>query len=707
MKKILLMLIVCHVIFLKITVWHLPNQWVQKPIAIDGVIESIPKNKFFGEQFLFHTTMVNHHRVSTDFLLSWYQSAPILSVGDHWHVRVKLKPPIGSHNPGGFDYARYLSAQGVTATGSVIADANNAVLHASYDFVIARFRERVADAITHTIANTTLAAFISALSVGVRDQFQERDWSVLQKTGTNHLVAIAGLHIGFLSAWIYYIVFRAVKLFPAVLLRMPASKIALIASVLCAWLYAILSGFAIPAERACFMLTVFLCSQLCVFHMPPFQKLGLIALSVIAWHPYDAIDMSFWLSFVSIAMLMWMMSGRFHARSHFFDFFRMQWAITIGLLPLMFLFFQQASMIALITNAVAIPWVGCVILPMTLCATILFALHCHQVSNALFLWAAKCLSPLWIFLQWCASHSFSVWHHAIANPFVLLAGMIACIAFLAPRYFPARFVGCIGLLPLFFYSPAFPRGDLCDVTVIDVGQGLSVLIQTAHHVMLYDTGAHFPHGFDYGESVVAPYVRQQGIRTIDRLEISHGDNDHSGGAPAIMRDFDVKSIYTSDPALIAKWHAVPCFAGQDWQWDGVQFQTLQPSERAPYEDNNSSCVIKITAKTGQVLLTGDIEKETESNLVNQYHQQLHSTVLLVPHHGSRTSSSDLFVSAVSPHYAVISAGQYNRYHLPSASVIARYGAHAVHLYNTASDGAIIIRLPRRGQVRLSRFIHDQ
>lgn len=707
MKKILLIVIACHIIFLKITAWHLPQDWIQKPITIDGVIDSIPKNKYRGMQFLFHTDHVNQHAVATDFLLSWYQGVPELLVGDHVRLTVKLKPPIGSHNPGGFDYGRYLLVNGITATGSVIAQTNNPLSQSNSDFFIARFREHLAKVIAHTIVNPALAAFISSLSVGVRDQFQEADWQVLQKTGTNHLVAIAGLHIGFLSAFIYFITLRVVKLYPAILLRVPASRIAWIVSVFFVWIYAVLSGFAIPAERACWMMTIFLWLEVYAVQTASFEKLALIALCVIAWHPADIIDMSFWLSFASIAMLLWTMRGRFYARAHVYDFFRMQLTIMIGLLPWMFLFFQQTSLIALITNAVAIPWVGCVILPMTLFATILFALHCRALSITVFWAAAKCLSPVWFFLKWCASLSFATWHHAIANPWVLSAGIIACIALLAPRYFPARFVGCAGLVPLFFYVPSFPRADLCDVTVMDVGQGLSVFIRTAHHVMLYDTGAHFPHGFDYGESVVAPYVRMQGIRTIDRLEISHGDNDHSGGAPAIMRDFFVKSVYTSDPALIAKWHALPCFAGQSWQWDGVQFQTLQPNAYAPYADNNSSCVIKITTKTGQLLLTGDIEKETERSLVDHYHQQLQSTILVVPHHGSLTSSSSAFLSAVMPRYAVISAGKYNRYHLPSQRVVDRYTVRHIHLYNTASDGAIIIRFPQQGQVKLSGFIHDQ
>ena len=241
-------------------------------------------------------------------------------------------------------------------------------------------------------------------------------------------------------------------------------------------------------------------------------------------------------------------------------------------------------------------------------------------------------------------------------------------------------------MPFFFYYPSAPAEKQLALTVLDVGQGLSVVVRTKHHILLYDTGAHIPNGFDVGEAIVSPYLRSQKIHTIDRLIISHGDNDHSGGADAVVRNFSVNYIETSAPKLIHHFHAMPCVAGENWEWDGVQFAMLYPEKNSLYVDNDSSCVIKMTAENTSVLLTGDIEKKSEAALVQHYGSALHSNILLSPHHGSKTSSSDIFLTAVAPNEVIISAGKYNRYHLPSKSVITRYDHHHLAIKNTAVLG---------------------
>lgn len=708
MKKIIIILlpILLHCIFVKITQWHLPKSLVQKTIIIQGVIDSIPEKKFHGYRFQFHIKKCNDQKLSTHFLIAWYQHPPQLKVGQRWQLAVKLKPPIGSHNPGGFDYVQFLLSQGITATGYVVThNHTNQLQGEDHAYFLSVFRQKIEKQIINAVHDPTIAAFISALCVGLRDGLTEPDWQVFQKTGTNHLVAIAGLHIGFVASAIYCLTNYLWRLFPRVLFIIPASRAAEIASLMAALLYSILSGFAIPAERACIMLTCFILARLFYYRISSIKRLFFAAYLVLLINSCDIIDASFWLSFSSIAILAWVMGGRLCATSRLASWGSMQSAILIGLFPLMLFFFQQASLIAFFTNVIAIPWIGFLILPMALLSTLLFTFKCHYFSQHLFWLTGKCLWPLWQFLQCSSRLSFASWHHAVANPWVLIAAMIGSVYLLAPRGLPLRFMGCFGLLPLFFYHPPYPKVGDYRVTVIDVGQGLSVLVQTAHHVMLYDTGAHSPGGFDFGDSVVAPYLRQQGISTIDRLEISHGDNDHSGGADAIVKDFTVKTVVTSAPRLIAHFHGTPCFAGQMWDWDGVQFTTFNPAINTPYDDNNSSCVVKVSGKGGDILLTGDIQAATEASLVGQYGKQLLSTVLLVPHHGSRTSSTESFISAVSPRFAIISVGKYNRYHLPAKTVLTRYLQHAIKVYSTADNGAIIIRFRDKGNVRLSSEIH--
>ena len=693
-----------HLIFIKCTAWKLPVSQIQKTLLIQGIIYSVPEKKFHGVKFEFKVDRFKSKKIKSTMLISWYSHPPKLHIGERWEFSVKLKPPIGSHNPGGFDYSQFLLSQGISATGFVnVPNVHNKLLGRDDFYALQVFREKIQKNISTAIHNQTLAAFVSALCVGLRDGLTESDWQVFQKTGTNHLVAIAGLHIGFVVATVYFLANKLCRLFPRLLLIIPAARFAEIIALLSALAYSALSGFAIPAQRASIMLFFLMMGSIFCRRISIWRRLFFSASIILILNPFDLFEASFCLSFMSICFLSWIMMGRLKTEKHWKSWIKMQVAILIGLLPVMLLFFQQASLVAFFTNAVAIPWIGFVILPMALFAVLLNLFYLHLVSQKLFWLTGKLLLPLWKFLSFAAHLSFASWYHAISSPFLLIAGIMGAIFLLAPRKMPAKWVGCFGLLPLFFFHTATPKESDYWVTVIDVGQGLSVLVQTAHHVMLYDTGAHAPGGFDFGESVVAPYLRYRGIHTINRLEISHGDNDHSGGADAISKDFKVQSIFTSAPKLIAHFHAQYCAAGQSWTWDKVHFTTLNPVKNAPYQDNNSSCVIKISSQKNAMLLTGDIQKVTEAQLVYLYGAQLKSTVLLAPHHGSRTSSSQQFLSAVSPKIAVISAGKLNRYHLPSPLVLSRYQQNHIKVYNTANSGAIMIRFERQGRVLLTHY----
>lgn len=715
----LILSIAFHFLWLKKYTWQLPAVLIQQPVLIQGVIASVPEKKFYGVRFLFQAEKISSMEAASDripradeesylkknsttFLISWYQHPPILKPGQVWQLIVTLKPPIGLHNPGGFDYQAFLKSHHIAATGYVMTRFDqNKLLNHNHFYFLDLLREKIRNQIFQAIHNPTIAAFVSALCVGLRDELTESDWRVLQNTGTNHLVAIAGLHIGFVVSSIYFFVNYFARLFPRVLLMIPASTIAEIAALISAVGYTALSGFAIPAERASIMLFCLIITRLCYVNVTLWQRLFFAAMIILLLNPFCVIDMSFWLSFSSIAILVWTMSARLQLPQKIISWLKMQSALTIGLLPIMLLFFQQASIIAFLANAIAIPWIGLIILPLTLLSCVIFILQGSAISTLLFYFSGKLLLPLWNILLFFSRAHFAAWHHIIFNPVILICAIIGVIFLLSPKKFPAKWLGCFGLLPLFCYFPSQPNMGEYWVSVIDVGQGLSVLVQTAHHVMLYDTGSHLPGGLDMGESVVTPYLRYRGITNIDRLEISHGDNDHSGGADAIVKNFNVAAIFTSAPKLIAHFNAQYCMVDQAWHWDGVDFVTLNPAQNALYEDNNSSCVIKITSRGGSILLTGDIQREIENNLLASQPNQLRATILLVPHHGSNTSSSENFLNAVSPHYAIISAGKYNHYHLPSRAVLDRYQQHRITLYNTADSGAVFIRFLSTGQVKLS------
>jgi competence protein ComEC len=331
----------------------------------------------------------------------------------------------------------------------------------------------------------------------------------------------------------------------------------------------------------------------------------------------------------------------------------MQLAIVVGLLPLMLFYFQQASLIAIFANAIAIPWVGFLILPLALMATLLFFCRAHLWSHDLFWLAGKLLLPLWKFLQYIAHFSFASWHHAVSNKWILIAGMMGSIFLLAPRGLSARFLGCFGFLPLFFYHPAHPAEGAYRATVIDVGQGLAVLVQTAHHAMLYETIDKNRQTRKFHESIISSYLRKRDISTVNRV-IQHAETNQSS-----------------------------------WNWDGVYFKVF---------DHTS--VIRVSNASGSLLLTGNIQKYTESRLIKKYGDQLRSTVLLVPYAGSVKAYEKSFIDTVSPQDAIVSAGEYNRYHWPAKSVLSRYLQRGIKVYNTAHDGAITIRFLRKGGVRL-------
>lgn len=677
-RKILLtiplLLILLHFIFITITRWQLPASLIQQKVQIEGVIDSIPEKKPHGWQFQFHANKINQQKINAHFLLTWYGYTPHLHVGDVWQLVVKLKPPLGFHNPGGFDYKRYLLSHGITATGYVIThNKNNHILAKNPIYFFDHFRQAVQQQIDNTIKNQTIAAFISALSVGLRTGLTESDWQVFQKTGTNHLVAVAGLHIGFVFATIYFLARKIIKVYPSLFLFFPASQCTDMIALLVALSYSALSGLAIPAQRASMMLLLFIVPRLFYKNISATRRLIFAASVTLFINPLNIIDVSFWLSFSSILILGWVMSGRMRSPHHLISWAKMQIGILIGLLPLMLFFFQQISIIAFFTNAIAIPWVGLLILPMTLLATFLFLLHLTTLSHFVFYFAGRCLMPLWRFLVYVSHYSFSSWHHAVVNPWILLFSLIGCFLLLAPSGFSLRLFGFFGLLPLFFYHAPNPSIGNVRVMVMDVGEGLSVLVQTAHHAMLYDTGNYHR---------VTPILQSQNITHINCLVLSDTEKEDVGDASWIENQFKIASVMQS--------------TSSQWNWDGVTF----------WVNCDDGCIAKITGKKGSILLTGDMIRSAENALAKQYGAQLASTVLLLPHHGSRAALSNSFISAVSPTDIIISAAKYNRYHFPSPSVIAYFSAHLMNMYNTADFGAIIIRFRQKGDVKLSTTERD-
>jgi competence protein ComEC len=366
--------------------------------------------------------------------------------------------------------------------------------------------------------------------------------------------------------------------------------------------------------------------------------------------------------------------------------------LALGMLPVLLIFFQSASLVAPLANVIAVPWVGMLVVPVALLGSLLALVHA-ATGELLLLLAASLLEPVWLWLDWLAAVPFSTWQQHRPSLWTLLPGIPGLALLLVPRGVPGRWLGLLLLLPMILVRPERPGPGEVRMILLDVGQGLAAVVLTQQHTLVYDAGPRFSEAFDTGAAVVVPFLRAHGIGSIDTLVVSHGDNDHIGGVASLLSAHQVGRVFSSVPGRIPQVEAFPCHRGQQWEWDGVLFRVLHPPAAPGQHGNNTSCVLKIDIRDGQgILLTGDIEREAETVLLREQAEALAAAVLVVPHHGSNTSSSPEFVARVDPEVALFPAGYLNRYRFPKQAVVERYAGSGVDGYQTGLAGAITVRL---------------
>ncbi len=688
------------------------------PLVLTGTIIAIPEGGDKNLHFEFLAKNVTQTIPFMKMRLSWYSTGPTfppLKVGETWKLTVKLKQPRSTFNPASFDYEGWLFTHHISAVGYVIDKATHQKIAASISSnPINAWRESIQEKLEAALPQNPNLGMIEALAIGVRDQLTPEQWHAMQATGTNHLVAIAGLHVGFVVAFVYALTKFFWRRIPFLMLYVPAHEAAIFFALLAAFYYSALAGFAIPTQRACVMLTIGLLANLWRRNLPPWQALAAALFAVLLYDPLSVFEMSFWLSFVAVFVILFAIHGRRQHRSKLWQSLRIQWVIAFGLAPLTLYFFHQISLINLIANSIAIPWVAFLALPLILLGVFL-APFFPMASDAAWWLAAKTLIPYWPTISWLASLDRLQWQLYIPHVGSLILAMFGTLLVLAPRGFPLRVLGWFGFLPLLFpRHEALPLNTF-NLSLLDVGQGLSCLVQTAHHTLVYDTGPALSASYDMGESVVVPALQYAQTQQVDAMIISHGDNDHSGGAKAVLQHIPIKFLLTSVPMLYAdlpetlpehiyqdrftarfqKHWAKPqilrCETGQHWQWDGVDFEILSPDyDYYPRKGNDRSCVLRISTPFHHLLLPGDIEKMTEQRLMGR---TLSSDILVAPHHGSKTSSSPEFVNAVHPTWVLYATGYRNKFHFPNEGVMARYQQIQAQFADTAKDGEIMISVP--------------
>ena len=549
-------------------------------------------------------------------------------------------------------------------------------------------RDAVARGIAARVHDRHDAALLQAFSVGDTRGLDQDDWAVARANGVSHLIAISGFHVGVAAVFGVWLVILLYTLWPPLGLRLPRPQAQAVAALLAAGVYTALAGFGLPTVRTLLMIAVVALARGNRRGSSGAQSLALAMIAILLFDPLAVLAAGFWLSFVGVAFLMLCLQARGRGlRAFLHELSAGQLVMTVALLPLTLWFFGQASLVGALSNLIAVPLVSFVIVPCALFGMLLLGL-CPPLAAPVLWLAARLVHGQWWLLERMAQWPGAHWYLPTVQPLALLLASLGALWLFLPRGAPWRALGLLLFLPLLLPPRTAPGLGAFQLWVLDVGQGLAVLVRTRDHLLVYDAGARYPSGFDLGEAVVLSSIHALGISKLDALMISHGDNDHAGGAEAIVAAFPLARRYAGEPARMPM-PSEQCVAGQAWQWDGVNFRVISPAPGGGNQDNDSSCVVLVEGAAGRVLLTGDISSRTEPQVAAAIPRGL-APVLLVPHHGSKSSSSAEFLAALKPPLALVSAGWRNRFGHPRPEVLQRYAAAGITVLNTAEEGAIAL-----------------
>lgn len=681
-------------------------------LLVTGVVVSLPQTGPAGTRFLFDVESAQRRgqpvNLPPRLALGWYTQyqdeawlddpATTLRAGQRWRMPLRLKRPHGGLNPDGFDVELLWFEQGVGATGyvRVVKGWQPAqLLEERVAHPVDRLRQHLRDALQRQVADGRAAGVLAALAVGDQAAIEREDWELFRTTGIAHLVSISGVHVtmfawlaGLLAGWAWR--------------RSPVLMTWLAAPVAARWLglaaatgYALLAGWGVPAQRTVLMLAVAVLLRSAGWHWPWALVLLAAAVVVTAVDPWALLQPGFWLSFTAVALLMASepaagAPGQAPGlRAALAGHLRAQAVATLGLAPLSLVFFQQLSLVGVLANLVAIPLVTLLITPLALLGMLLPGVWSVAA------WGVQGL--VWG-LGWLAQVPLAVWNVPAAPWWLVVVGVLGAVLAVLPVPWALRWLAVPLVLPLLWPPLARPAPGRFEVLAADVGQGTAVLLRTRAHLLVYDTGPQYSRESDAAQRVLLPLLRARGEGRVDLLLLSHRDTDHVGGAASLLAAHPVAALSSSlaadHPLLTQAARGLPhtpCRAGQRWAWDGVQFDVLHPADDdVAFADkpNAVSCVLRVTDALGRsLLLTGDIEAAQEAALLRRTGAALASTMLVVPHHGSRTSSTAAFLDAVTPQVAVVQAGYRSRFGHPAADVLARYAERGITVVRTDSCGA--------------------
>ncbi|PUE07312.1 DNA internalization-related competence protein ComEC/Rec2 [Limnohabitans sp. T6-5] len=767
------------------------SDWEGHDLDLVGVVQAMPQRQEQGWRFRFQVEDARRAGVAVvvpeQLYLGWYGKEgvsdsgwrlsplpePVLA-GERWRLRARLKAPHGHLNPRGFDYELWLWEQGVGATAYVRTGATDPPpqrLAQTWTHPVEWWRQSVRDRLLLRLSawgegawgggaapGPNLAGIVAALVTGDQAAIDRSDWDVFRATGVAHLMSISGLHVT-MFAWLAAVTVGWCWRMSALwgfqgALRWPAAHVGAWAGLVLAALYALFSGWGVPAQRTLWMLAVVVVLRVSARQWPVGLIWLLAGVVVLTIDPWALLQAGFWLSFVAVGVLLastghdghappevpgqdawdapkggtkgvpfWVMhqggAGLVKqlrtwvcgpALTRVLGLLREQGVVTVALAPLTLLFFGQLSLVGLLANLVAIPWVTLLITPLAMLGL---------VWPGAWVWAAVCLQPLVVWLSWLATWPQASVSTAMPPWGLAVLALVGAVVWVLPAPRSLKVLSVPLFWPVLFWASPRPVVGSFELLAADVGQGNAVLVRTAHHSLLYDAGPQYSTESDAGHRVLVPLLSQMGER-LDRLVLSHRDSDHTGGARAILAMQPQADLWTSledeHPLHRLRGTWTRCQAGQSWVWDGVRFEVLHPPSPSmgakdgrdgPVQDRQSlgkpnavSCVLRISDAHASALLAGDIESPQELRLVEAGLSKV--DVLLVPHHGSKTSSSPPFLQTLQPRLALVQAGYRNRFGHPAAPVVARYDSLHIRVVDSAHCGAATWRSDAPEQVLCER-----
>lgn len=685
----------------------LPAALEGQDLIVRGFIASLPDSSV-DPQFVFEVADAAPG-ISTRLSLTWYRAPQTPQPGEHWQLTVRLKRRSGFANPGGFDYEGYLFREGLGATGYVREGGDNRRMEDSpQGYVIARARAWIGSRIADAAGGHDMLGVLQGLAIGDTRAMTVDQWRVFTATGTTHLMAISGLHIGMVAMLAAWCGGNIVRWRAAQSVGLTAMHGQVLAGMSAAVIYSVLAGLSIPTQRTMVMLCIYFGLRWQRRTLAIGRSLSLAVIAILLLDPFAPLAPGAWLSFVAVLVILMAVSGRLTRESAIVSFCRVQLAVTVGLIPVLLVAFGNLSLVAPLANAIAAPAFTLLIVPGVLVGTIAAAIH-PAAGELLLQFPLLLLDVGWPLLEWLAHHPLAVWHAPQPSWPVLVALVAGVALMMLPAIWPLRIAGAVLCLPMMFYRAPTPAPGAFELTVLDVGQGLAVVARTHSHVLVYDTGPAFHSGRSAAELAVLPYLRRAGVTHIDMLMISHGDQDHSGGLRDMLAALPVRSVSVGAAVNQAPPDRIECKRGQQWRWDDVTFTVLHPqldsgAQTESRRDNDGSCVLRISGRDGSALLTGDIEAAAERELLERDLRP--ASVVVAPHHGSDTSSSSLFVASLRPDVTIFSTGYRNRWNFPRPAVVERWRAAGARSYDTSASGAIRVTFdPHEGRVAARVFEH--